>query len=428
MDTFINDIKDILELIPNSPTNEDKIERIKNNLKLIEKNKKSTEHFKNKILVLISFAKFIENYCNTSVKIYGSFVRQIFEKIFIEKYDETGYGDMENHDIDITIYKNEDEFIDRKQTFNGLIDMFYILSKLKFDEKLNFEGFSLVKINDLTISKNDDKIHINSLYPHELDDDDTLFKYLNNPHYHFILKNNNLDEYVIFDMFAYPIVIQDEYNLDKDINVNKLILTTKGITTEFDFFTTLHGIIKREGICNINFNKIIENLKHMVLTFDEKKKLYNQILQFIVFRTKILSVGYDKITSNYLLCDIEIEYKEKCSLTELSPPYIKIKLECGHYLSVMGMAGITNIQTNEFTEQVVCPYCREKLIPNVKINPTTDIKMPNVDLILNLETDIEDRIRFDEIYLNIEKYQQNELMSQSNFIEVYNHIGIKNKE
>lgn len=428
MDTLISDINDILELIPNTKENENKIERIKNNLKLLEKNKKSTEHFKNKILVLISFAKYIENYCNISVKIYGSFVRQLFEKIFIYNYDETGYGDTQNHDIDISIYKDENEFIDKKQNFYGLIDIFYILSKLKFDEKLNFEGFYLVKINDLTITKDNETIHQNSLYPHELEDNETTFKYLNNPHYHFILKNINFDEYIVFDMFAYPIIMQNEYNLNNDINVNKLILTSKGISTEFDFFTTLYGIIKRQGICNINFNHLIENLKSMTLTFNEKKKIYNQILQFIVYRTKILSVGYDKITSDYLLCEIEIEYKEKCILTELDPPYIKIKLECSHYLSVMSMAGITNIQTNEFTEQVVCPYCREKLIPNVSNKPTLDIKMPNIELILNLEMNHENKIRYDEVYLNIEKYQQTEIMSQSNFIEVYNHIGIKNKE
>lgn len=424
MDTLITDINDILELIPNTKENQNKIERIKNNLKLIERNKKSTEHLKNKILVLISFAKFIENYCNISVKIYGSFVRQLFEKIFIDNYDETGYGDTQNHDIDITIYKNEEEFINKKHNFYELIDIFYILSKLKFDERLNFEGFYLVKINDLTITRDDETIHRNSLYPHELEGTETTFKYLNNPHYHFILAD--LNEYIIFDMFAYPIIMQNDYNLNNDINVNKLILTSNGISTDFDFFTTLYGIIKREGICNINFNHLIENLKNMTLIFNEKKKIYNQILQFIVYRTKILSVGYNKITSDYLLCEIEIEYKDKCNLTELEPPYIKVKLECGHYLSVMSMAGLTNIQTNEFTEQVVCPYCRERLIPNVLNKLNFDIKIPNVELILNSET--ENKIRYDEVNLNIEKYQHKEIMSQSNFIEVYNHIGIKNKK
>ncbi len=95
-------------------------------------------------------------------------------------------------------------------------------------------------------------------------------------------------------------------------------------------------------------------------------------------------------------------------------------------MSVMAMAGITNIQVSEYTQMVSCPFCREKLIPKLKKQDILQIDSPEKELI--------DSIYYETIYENIINqnieipyYQHNEIMSKDNFLQVSQVIGIKAK-
>ena len=36
----------------------------------------------------------------------------MFEKMFLSTYDETGYGDSENHDVDMHIFESKEKYFD----------------------------------------------------------------------------------------------------------------------------------------------------------------------------------------------------------------------------------------------------------------------------------------------------------------------------
>ena len=84
MDIFYSDINIILEKLSNTNQEEiERVERIKKQLGYMKKYTESTNHYKEKVLLLTSFVKYVEMYCMTKVKVYGSFIRQMFEKIFL---------------------------------------------------------------------------------------------------------------------------------------------------------------------------------------------------------------------------------------------------------------------------------------------------------------------------------------------------------
>lgn len=126
-------------------------------LNLNDKFKKSTDHFKSKFDALLSFIKFIEtNVPQSYCKIYGSFVRQLFEKMFLSTYDKSGYGDSQNHDVDMNIFESNELYLESKIDFNNIIDTFEVMSKLDFEANIRFGDFHLVRINELTINIDED--------------------------------------------------------------------------------------------------------------------------------------------------------------------------------------------------------------------------------------------------------------------------------
>ncbi len=440
MDTFYSDIKYLLEEISkiDKIKNKEIIDRVENQLDNIKRFSESTNHYKEKFLFITSFVRYIEKYClSKHVKIYGSFIRQIFEKIFLDSYDLSGYGDSENHDIDMCIFEDKNDYETKKSIFLNMIKNLNYLSQLDKDFGITFEGYYLIKIQDLTIIEEEERVvsRYNSMYPHELEKNDITQKYLNIPHYNIIFKKDN--KYIIIELFAYPVnsILDDttnNYDMDNDFDVNKLVLTSEGIKSHYNFFSTMTSIIKRNAVTNVKLNKLVKDLKEQTLTFKEKNKLYNQLLQFIVYRTKILSVGYKSISSDFDLCDIEIELNEKCDLTESLPPYIKINLECKHCLSVMAIAGLTNIQTSEYTQMVSCPFCREKLVPKLKKIEIIKIDIPDNNLIETINDELNNKAEINNIendeLIDIPRYQQNEIMSKDNFLQVSQQIGIKTVE
>jgi hypothetical protein len=435
-------------------------------LKFITKHdsfKNSTNHLEEKFEALLSFIKFIEhNVPQSSCKIYGSFVRQMFEKMFLSTYDESGYGDSENHDVDMHIFESKEKYNEFKTEFNNIIDTFEVMEKLDFDANIKFGNFYLVRIMDLTLNVNESETETlermkktlseyiirynnnNNVNPINIDDEELpsrsmmyyrkIIKRMEQtikdkfdglPHFNIILKNPSNNKYIIIDMLGFPIK-QNDYDISSDINVNTLCITHNGIESKSDFFDTIRSIYKRNGIMKVDMNKMVEDL-HKPLLFSEKTKLYNNFVNFIGFRTKILSVGYSNIFSdnNKQICDIYVEEKETCPITSARPPYLVLNLECEHNISIMALAGIANIRQSDYSEAINCPICRAKLIPKMVDKQLTNIDIPDPSIVSDIF--IKGQSRRNSININISQYKKNEIMSKDNINVVFEHLGLKDK-
>jgi hypothetical protein len=426
--------------------------------------KKSTDHLQMKFDTLISFIKFFEtNVPESQCKIYGSFVRQMFEKMFLSTYDSTGYGDSENHDVDMTVFESKELFEAHHKEFSDIIDTFEVMSKLDFTAQIKFGSFYVVNIQDLTIHITPgDEINQKHLdfYRERLDtyisgynerssnpisfDDEHLpsrrmehYRVIMNkleasvkdkfnkvPHFNIILKNPETNSYIILDLLAYPIDSK-EYDITKDIDVNTLSLTSDGIQTKSDFLSVIHSISKHHGVMQVNMKQMIEDLETKSLTFNAKAKIYNQIVNFMGFRTKILSVGYEKIYSNEQMGDFYIEKNLDCPITGAHAPYVCIRMKCNHPLSVMALSGMVNIQASEYSEFVGCPSCRSKLIPAMIEQKPNRIEIPDPSVVSKIFTSGESRRN--SISLLIPKHVHNEIMSGENVSTVLEHLGLKPK-
>lgn len=421
--------------------------------------KKSTVHLKSKFDALLSFIKFIEtNVPQSYCKIYGSFVRQMFEKMFLSTYDESGYGDSQNHDVDINIFQSKESYLEAKTEFNNVIDTFEVMSKLDFDADIKFGEFHLVRIHELTIniSDNDSRrietlrkrisdyiIRYNTHASTPISENDVQLpsrnimqdrvrlrnleqsiknKFDGVPHFNIVLKNPSNGDYIIIDLLAYPI-IDEEYNIIDDINVNTLCMTRDGIQSRSDFLESIKSISDRIGIVKINMEKMKEDLKTKTLTFNEKSKIYNRIVNFMGFRTKILAVGYEQIKSNDQMVDIFIEKEEKCSITGSPPPYTSINMECGHALSVMAFSGLVNIKASDYTEQILCPTCRAQLLPKMINKKQDEIRIPDPSIVSHIfQTG---QSRRGSISIQIPQPVHNEIISKDNLNTVFENLGLK---
>jgi len=426
--------------------------------------KKSTDHLQDKFNTLISLIKFIEtNIAESHCRIYGSFVRQMFEKMFMSSYDSSGFGDSENHDVDMTIFASKEMFESNHKEFSDIIDTFEVMSKLDFTAGIRFGSFHIVNIQDFTIQMtSEDNINNKriNLYRERLNEyiagynqrtsnpisiDDALLpsrtmmryrvtmkrleesaknKFNNVPHYNIIMKDPETNNYIIIDLLAYPID-SSEYDISKDIDVNTLSLTRDGIQTKSDFLSVINSISKRHGVMQINMKQMIEDLETKSLTFNAKAKIYNQIVNFMGFRTKILSVGYNKIYSDEQIGDFYIEKENNCPVTGCRAPYVCIQMKCGHPLSVMALSGMANIQASEYSEFVGCPSCRAKLIPAMKEQKTPSIEFPDPSVVSKIFTSGESRRN--SISIQIPKHVHNEIMSNENVSTVLEHLGLKPK-
>jgi hypothetical protein len=72
----------------------------------------------------------------------------------------------------------------------------------------------------------------------------------------------------------------------------------------------------------------------------------------------------------------DIETKEDCSISGRAPPFIKIKMHCGHWLSLMAFSGVIGIRSSAYTESIFCPMCREALMPELITKTPPEIVIP----------------------------------------------------
>jgi hypothetical protein len=365
-DKYIETLQKLKENIGDDNKDIDDIIKYINKQKM--KSKKfisQTENFKNKIEMVLSFIKYLDSLeMSSTMCIYGSFVRNLIEKIFVSGSDIIGYADPLNHDIDIAIYSDSYYYDSEKSKFSKLIESLQtltVISKLSGDSIKNycFGKYKLVSVINKTIT--DDR-NIRNDENKERAEPGFIRKLMTNvPHYNLIFKHNEFpDDIIKIDLLAYKEIHNNTWG--DEFDVNSLKLTMDGIgNTKYNFFDILDSILNKRAICNIDFEQNMSSITSSYVVRSEKEGILNQIMHFLTHRIKILDLGYTDIYSKRKFFDITVERESNCDITGNEPPYIKIKLECNHELSLMAIAGLINIRGSDYTEAINCPLCRQSL-------------------------------------------------------------------
>lgn len=343
---------------------EDKMKMFEEKKLNFDNQKKITDNFRTKTDFVVKFFKFVKNNISLShsIKIFGSFVRNMFEKIYLNIDDKTGYGDCRGNDVDMVIFDNIYEYTDYKIYFDIFID------KLR----------KIMMINNIS----SDKILIGEYYLTNIkanSDDPKHISYV----LKFINKNDNTE--LIIDMNAYLIKNGDIsqynhplYNIDFDVNAIYLCengFKIDGITTEFDMFDTLNNIMNKTAVSGIPFSDYCRDAEEGLRI--KKVDALKKVNHFILKRIKIMDKGY-KLKGVYGLPDFRIEKTEPCEITMFSPPYPVIKLKCNHEMSLMSFAGILFKRVSEYSEKISCPMCRETLLPKILMCTPEKISEPQI--------------------------------------------------
>jgi len=405
--TFI----DYLNTLPESADTSSMISSMRKYFENQIKFKKQTLHFKDKFNVIMSFIKFAKTICiKSNIKIYGSFVRTIFEKIFVSTAD-IGYADPVNHDIDIVFYNNKETFDSDMRNFYDFISLMQIVSNTdRYD--FNFYGFKVIDIIEKTIRPNDLK-------------EETGFgkKFIIDiPHYVIILQKDDIK--IKIDILCYKIANYDFDTWQNEFNINSLTMTQDGIfgkdtfdnhSDSYNFYETINSIINKTAISNLPFESLTRHFTYKMRS--EKINICNQIIWFFANRMKIMSLGYTNIYSDNNFFDYAVENEEPCSVTGNEAPYIKIKLTCNHYMSIMALAGLVNIRSSEWSESIKCPLCRKDMDFAFIENKPTKIKIPQqpkkeLETIDNYE--IKDKIFSEENILYISTILKNQSLGIAN--------------
>ena len=328
--------------------------------------KRKVDYLNNKLSAITILLTYLNKVCGvTSTRIFGSFVRNLFERAFAYELDTTGYGDSENHDVDMIIFKSGDVYDKHVEKFNALITTLTVFSNLSEDVlcPISFGGYKVIRVDNKTMT----------------DDDGVLGKtrLLDIPHYVVYLKNNT--DIIKVDILAYN--VHDTIEWPGDYDVNSLYIDCNGVhcTDNQNFISILSNIGKRIAMCNINFETIVKKTDGGAR--NDRERYLKQIVFYLNMRTKILEVGYEKIYSLHKYLVHDIETKEECPITGRSPPYIKIQMQCGDWLSLMAFSGVVGIRGSDYTESIRCPLCRGTLLPALISIPPPTIALPPIPTI-----------------------------------------------
>lgn len=391
-----NDIDDIIKYIT---------EQKRKSKKFISQ----TENFKNKIEMILSFVKYLDKMEIASATcVYGSFIRNLIEKIFVSGSDIIGYGDPINHDIDIALFSDSYYYDLAKNKFTNLIDSLQtltIISQISGDsiKKYCFGKYKLVAVINKTITDDRTRTTDNE----ERAEPGFIRKLMTNiPHYNLIFRNYQVsDDIIKLDLLAYKEIHNNMWG--DEFDVNSLKLTMDGIgNSKYNFFEILDSILNKRAICNIDFEHNMSSITSRYVVRSEKETILNQIMHFLTYRIKILDLGYTDIYSKRKFFDITVERDSHCDITDNEPPYIKIKLECEHELSLMAIAGLINIRGSEYTEAINCPLCRQSLKFKLIDKLPLSIEFPQIDLTPE--------------YVEVQEYERN---ISSNSIDNTNYIS-----
>jgi hypothetical protein len=327
------------------------IQLMENN-NIIDKSVNIGKDFVNKMKCILSLQKTFQELLGTEGIVGGSLIRQLFELpvALSQSFETPGYGNPIGRDIDIYIssYKNLDlasRLQEKVKDMNNFIK-FHRISPQTFPS-IKIGDYELIEITDSTLTE----ILPDDMYGKK--------KLLNIPHYLFIFKDEN-NKQITMDVLGWK-PESDKYWPNNDFNVNEIIMESHGFSCDDKIINVLHNIFNKEAICNINF-KILHNVLTEIVPKSEKIPKLNQMIFFLVNRMKIKGLGY-KICGS-AIPDVFVEDTEICNISGINPPYLSLKLVCGHSISLMTFVGIVN-EHNDYTEAIRCPYCRDSILINL---------------------------------------------------------------
>jgi hypothetical protein len=303
----------------------------------------------------------------------GSWIRQLFELPYAlaNNFSDIGFGNPLGHDLDLVLMNTRDINI---ESYNAK----FIKIMKSFQEHVNLSAVSEL-INPIIIAnKTLIQVSDNTVTQDAIKEGDPIGKkiLLDIPHY--IFKFKDLDDNSIFevDILAYKPQSSEGWTT-VDFNVNQYVLNEKGIVKSRnddywsssiigeDFFEFLDSIKKREAVCKIDFDTILDNTKRWGLLRQDKVSYFMQIAFVLTNRFKILNVGYTNITSRLNMIDYAINKTEECPITGCQPPYYEITLKCLHKISLMCFIGILEESKFESSEAIRCPICRNDFDVNL---------------------------------------------------------------
>lgn len=153
-------------------------------------------------------------------------------------------------------------------------------------------------------------------------------------------------------------------DFEKDLNTSVLNMKVNSTAPVYGgFFQVVNDIINCKGriLCKKNIQREITQLNTHIL--DRSQKVTK-----MMFITEFLSHDLDTLVPRYInntnfsgLPEYYIETKEECLYTSIDPPYIKVKLTCGHDISLHALYGLLIDGQNDDSEAIVCQLCRAPL-------------------------------------------------------------------
>jgi hypothetical protein len=365
----------------------------------------------------------MQDLANCSV--FGSFVRQIFELPFaINKlFQDPGFADPRGRDIDFVMVAKKISF--SSQTFKNVCTFMNIIySELVRYLKLRAQvgnaidlpiigNYVLKEIRDVTITDY-------NIGPNPSPGKKAL---LNIPHYLLVFVHSTEHTKLDVDLMGWLPNTNDDIS-NTDFNINSFVLNKNGVSraesTSNDFFSILDAIHRKEATCETDLE--IYNQKAWTNTMTKQQRLpfLMQIMHFLTIRTKIIPAGYKIVSDKRMPFFTLFNGDEACDITGCDSPYLKLLLECGHYVSIMTYIGILKIDHDQFTQAIKCPYCREQLrLYFEKIAPSKSIRwLPVIPKQQNLfETEKEE----------LEKFESQQLFSNQAIDYIKSLFNIQNE-
>ena len=130
-----------------------------------------------------------------------------------------------------------------------------------------------------------------------------------------------------------------------------------------DIFNSIHDLSVKRAVLNYNLYSGIKMLKGTMVR-NKRATILMRVVQTMEETCRMLDQGYKYIDiGNNKMFKFNIEKKEPCPITMCDPPYINMFMHCGHTLSLGAFKGIILKGASSSTESIVCPMCRENLIP-----------------------------------------------------------------
>lgn len=322
----------------------------------------------------------------TNGGICGSLLRQYLELpvALKEGFDNKGYANPVGHDIDMYLYNLESKDTPIG-TFNTATLRREISNMMKmFSDYINYSNLNPEKVKPIEIhGKQLVQIFETTLDHTQVKETDPIGKQnlIGIPHYVFKFMDKETKKIFEIDVSGWKPQFNHIYPAG-DFDVNCLYLNKDGINvssyrkgiskTELNFPKVLDHILTKEAECIIDIENIQKYALAPGILREQKEPYFMQIAYFLSNRLKLLKYGYN-LTSEFKFPDFEIETKEDCVLTSCQAPYVSIKLDCSHKISIMSFMGIVQKGGFETSQSIKCPLCRDTLKISFK-----DVKPKNV--------------------------------------------------